>query len=81
VDLNSEGMDVEELLRSCPAFDGTVPGIHHMPGGEKAGQARWEAFKKSGLSQYAVRRNNPMLRYLDFSAKVELRLRVMQGLR
>jgi len=64
VDLTAEGVDIEGLLRSCPAFDGTVPGINHMPGGERAGLARWEGFKKSGLSQYAARRNNPMLRFL-----------------
>jgi len=62
VNLTEEDLDLEELLRSCPAFDGSVPGVHHMPGGQKAGLERWEAFKRCGLSQYAARRNNPMLR-------------------
>ncbi len=62
VDLTAEGLDLQKLLDSCLAFDSSVPGVHHMPGGERAGLERWEAFKRAGLSQYAARRNNPMLR-------------------
>ena len=62
LDLSSTNTDLEELLRKAGVFDGSVPGVSHMPGGQKAGYARWEAFKKNGLSQYAARRNNAMLR-------------------
>lgn len=60
--MDLEGANAEELLQRSDAFDESVPGVSHMPGGQKAGNARWEAFKKNGLSQYAARRNNAMLR-------------------
>lgn len=62
VDLQSGNMEIGVLLQKTDAFDHSVPGVTHMPGGQKAGYARWEAFKKTGLSQYAARRNNAMLR-------------------
>lgn len=55
--------DLAALLRESQAFDASVPGVDHMTGSQSAGYARWEAFRRSGLSQYAARRNNPMLRY------------------
>lgn len=62
VDLSSANLELEALLQKSDAFDSSVPGVKHMPGGQKAASARWEAFKKNGLSQYAARRNNAMLR-------------------
>ena len=62
LDLTQPEVDIPGLLKQSPAFDGSVPGVEHMPGGQRAGYARWTAFRKSGLSQYAARRNNPMLR-------------------
>lgn len=64
VDLSSANSKIEDMLQKSDAFDGSVPGVQHMPGGQKAAHARWEAFKKNGLSQYAARRNNAMLRYV-----------------
>lgn len=61
IDLSQED-DVGALLDKAGVFDGSVRGVDHMIGGQKAGYARWENFRKSGLSQYAARRNNPMLR-------------------
>ncbi len=34
----------------------------HITGGTRTGNARWAAFLRSGLDQYASRRNNAMLR-------------------
>ena len=62
VDLSKEE-DLCALLDKAGTFDGSVRGVDHMIGGQVAGYARWEAFRKSGLGQYAARRNNPMLRY------------------
>lgn len=36
--------------------------MDHIHGGTREGNARWEAFRRSGLDQYASRRNNAMLR-------------------
>lgn len=63
IDITDSKFDFAEMLTKSGAFDGSVQGVSHMPGGQKAGYARWEAFKKNGLSQYAARRNNAMLRY------------------
>lgn len=61
--INLAGMsDLLELLRKSDAFDAGVPGVSHMLGGQSAGYARWDSFKKSGLAQYAARRNNAMQR-------------------
>ena len=65
MDLTLPGVDIPDLLNQCPGFDASVPGVQHMPGGQRAGYARWEAFKKKGLSQYAARRNLAMLRYVS----------------
>ena len=62
IELSSTNASIEELLQTSDAFDSSVPGVQHMPGGQKAAHARWEAFQKNGLSQYAARRNNAMLR-------------------
>lgn len=62
IDLTTGNVDIQKMLKKTDAFDSSVPGVTQMPGGQTAGYARWEAFKKNGLSQYAARRNNAMLR-------------------
>ena len=61
VDLTEQD-NILELLESSSAVDQTVHGIDHMPGGQISGYKRWEAFRSTGLSSYAAKRNNPMLR-------------------
>ncbi len=67
VDLSGTNVEIEKILQKSDAFDSSVPGVQHMPGGQQAANARWEAFKKNGLSQYAARRNNVMLRFKSLS--------------
>ena len=62
IDLVDKDNDILALLDKCDWLDRTALGIDHMPGGQVHGYKRWEAFKKTGLSSYAAKRNNPMLR-------------------
>lgn len=51
------GMCIPELLAQC-SIDHAVPPVAHMPGGSKAGYARWREFCNRRLRAYAKRRNN-----------------------
>ena len=49
-------------MRDCKGVDQAVPPLSHIRGGTHEGNARWSAFRRDGLDQYANRRNNAMLR-------------------
>ena len=79
IDLQSA--DLAELIGRCQ-IDHSIAPIADTPGGSRAGYARWEAFKRSGLSGYARRRNNAadpagvsrMSAYLHFGMVSPLRI-------
>ena len=60
--LDLQGADIGALVRGCAGVDQEVPPVAHIHGGTREGNARWEAFRRNGLDQYANRRNNAMLR-------------------
>lgn len=60
--LDLQGADINALVRGCAGVDQQVPPVPHIDGGTREGNARWEAFRRNGLDQYASRRNNAMLR-------------------
>ncbi|TVS15847.1 MAG: FAD-binding protein [Gammaproteobacteria bacterium] len=51
--------DLAALIRACD-IDHTVAPVPHTPGGTRAGQARWRAFRETGLGSYHRRRNDPL---------------------
>lgn len=48
-----------ELIGECD-IDHTIGPIADSPGGSRAGYARWNAFRQSGLARYAYDRNDPL---------------------
>ncbi|KAK9806535.1 hypothetical protein WJX73_008373 [Symbiochloris irregularis] len=62
LDLCAEGLDIPRLVAGCRGVDQGVPGIQHQLGGCSHGYGRWARFKADGLSRYASRRNNAMIR-------------------
>ena len=60
--LDLQSADIGSLVAGCAGVDQEVPPVAHIHGGAREGNARWEAFRRSGLDQYASRRNNAMLR-------------------
>lgn len=57
-----DSLDISALVRGCAGVDQAVPPLSHIRGGTREGNARWSAFRRDGLDQYANRRNNAMLR-------------------
>ncbi|MDJ0974111.1 MAG: FAD-dependent oxidoreductase [Planctomycetota bacterium] len=55
VDLTSAS--IPDLVARC-AIDHTVGPVGHTRGGSVEGYARWNAFRETGLSRYAARRND-----------------------
>ena len=53
---------LQTCSHACRGIDHSVAGIQHTTGGSTAAYTRWERFKLAGLSQYAAKRNNSMLR-------------------
>ncbi len=58
IDFNST--NISDLIASCE-IDHSVPPVADTLGGTTAGYQRWEVFKSKQLSQYANRRNDPLL--------------------
>jgi deoxyribodipyrimidine photolyase len=48
-----------EMFSRMARLDMTVPPIKKTPGGSRAGQARWESFRKQGMPTYDLTRNDP----------------------
>lgn len=55
--LDLQDVSLAELIAQC-RIDHTIGPVADTPGGTRAGYARWEAFCKSGLAQYARLRND-----------------------
>ncbi|MCC9599610.1 FAD-dependent oxidoreductase [Stieleria sp. JC731] len=51
--------DLGQLIRRC-RIDHSVAPVADTPGGSRAGYARWDAFKASGLAKYEATRNDPL---------------------
>ncbi|MEL6104455.1 MAG: FAD-dependent oxidoreductase [Planctomycetota bacterium] len=49
--------DLADLIGQCK-IDHSVAPVPDTPGGSRAGYARWDAFRQSGLDQYARHRND-----------------------
>ncbi len=60
VPIDAEALDDRAIARlvACCAIDHSVGPVRTQRGGSVAGQARWEAFRTSGLDRYAMRRND-----------------------
>ena len=48
---------IADAIAHCQ-IDHTIPAVLDTPGGSTAGYARWDAFKRNGLTRYASRRND-----------------------
>ena len=48
---------IEDALADCQ-IDHSIPAVADTPGGSVAGYGRWAAFKLTGLTGYATRRND-----------------------
>ncbi len=57
--LDWDRVDLEQLIGECD-IDHSIGPIIDTPGGSRAGYARWNAFRKSGLARYAYDRNDPL---------------------
>ncbi len=57
--IDLETADFAELIATCE-IDHTVGPIAHTPGGRRAGYARWDRFRSTGLSRYAGARNDAL---------------------
>ncbi|OYP30996.1 FAD-dependent oxidoreductase [Rhodopirellula sp. MGV] len=57
--LSLQDADLASLIGQC-RIDHSVAPVADTPGGSKAGYARWEAFKASGLADYELTRNDPL---------------------
>ncbi len=57
VDLSAS--DIASLVAECE-IDHAIAPVRHTVGGSIAGDARWNAFKESGLAEYARRRNDAL---------------------
>lgn len=55
--LDLQRADLAELIAGCQ-IDHSIAPVADTPGGSRAGYARWEAFKRTGLSGYERRRND-----------------------
>lgn len=58
--LDLDRADIASLCASC-AIDHGVPPVAHTVGGSRAGYARWDRFRSTGLADYARERNNAAL--------------------
>ena len=58
--INLEHADIPSLVAGCEIDHGIGP-VHHTVGGTTAGNARWRRFRAHGLSDYARRRNDPLV--------------------
>lgn len=56
--LSLQDADLARLIGEC-RIDHTVAPVTDTPGGSRAGYARWETFKRSGLDLYHESRHNP----------------------
>jgi photolyase PhrII len=59
-DLVFKEHDIAELIAECEIDHGVAP-VFETPGGSKAGYERWNAFRENGLTDYAKKRNNPLI--------------------
>ena len=55
--LDLQRADLPELIARCQ-IDHSIAPVADTPGGSRAAYARWDAFKRNGLSGYARRRND-----------------------
>lgn len=58
VDLSTS--DIASLVSECK-IDHSIAPVPHTVGGSVAGYSRWNAFKETGLAEYARRRNNALI--------------------
>ena len=57
--IDLQAADIPQLVSECD-IDHAIGPVPHTVGGSSAGYARWEAFKRGGLSRYDRSRNNPL---------------------
>jgi hypothetical protein len=59
VPVNFEDTTIPKLIAACD-IDHSIGPVPHTPGGSSAGYRRWAHFRRTSLSKYARRRNNPL---------------------
>jgi predicted NAD/FAD-dependent oxidoreductase len=80
IPVNPAEMDIPEIV-AASEIDHSVGPVFHTPGGARAGYARWEQFKRQGLSRYHRDRDDVTLdgvsrlsAYLHYGAISPLRI-------